>query len=467
MITTATKKDVELISHLLRRAGFGAPYGELERYAAKGYQATVEELLDPEAQPQLEEDVMLRMNIGWQHGGTHPQDISQWVHRMINTRRPLEEKITLFWHGILCTGYAKVDYARTMTDTVRMFRKYGLGTFRDLLVQLALDPGMIYYLDNCISHRGAINENWGRELLELFSMGVGNYTEDDVKETARAFTGWTVAPTFPPYPYTRINWEFLYDTTDHDEGEKQFLGRHGKFNGEDIIDIICGQPTTACFLARQMYAFFVADEAPVPQWATTPARDPQAIETLIKAYFESGNDIRGMLRVLFNSEFFKNARFARVKSPTEVVISTVRLARDFTAPRPGFIEVVRACQYMGQELLNPPTVEGWHTGKEWIDSGTLVERLNFVADQLGDLSKPGVREITERLSASQKSLTPEAFVEGCLEQLGGVAVSLETRHSLVEHAKKGGPVATGTEEFGRRTANMLRLIASCKEYHFG
>ena len=170
---------------------------------------------------------------------------------------------------------------------------------------------------------------------------------------------------------------------------------------------------------------------------------------------------------MFNSEFFKNARFARVKSPTEVVVSTVRLARDFTAPRPGFIEVVRACQYMGQELLNPPTVEGWHTGKEWIDSGTLVERLNFVADQLGDLSKPGVREITERLSASQKSLTPEAFVEGCLEQLGGVAVSLETRHSLVEHAKKGGPVATGTEEFGRRTANMLRLIASCKEYHFG
>ena len=160
---------------------------------------------------------------------------------MINSSRPLEGKIALFWHSVLCTGFSKVDNARQMTATVRMFRRHGLGSFRDLLTQLALDPGLIYYLDNCISHQGAINENWARELLELFSMGVGNYTEEDVKQAARAFTGWTVAPTFPFFPYNRLDW----------------------------------QPVTARFIARHMCDFFVADEAPVTQWTTTRLETPR------------------------------------------------------------------------------------------------------------------------------------------------------------------------------------------------
>ena len=461
----SSKEDLALMGHLFRRAGFGATYDQLEIYAAKGYEATVEELLHPESQPPLEEDVLFRFNMGWQTCPAGVQQMTYWFYKLINTKRPLEEKVALFWHSVLCTGFAKVEDSRAMGVTVDLFRRCGMGSFKDLLVKTALDPGMIYYLDNCMSHKGAINENWGRELLELFSMGVGNYSEQDVKEASRAFTGWSNAPTFPSEPWGRAErLDFLYDPTDHDDGEKVFLGQNGRLNGEDIVDIICQQPATARFLARQMYNFFVADESPVPQWNNTPPRHPEAIEILAKVYFDSHYDIGSMLRVLFNSDFFKNARFHKVKSPTEIVVGTVRLAKDFTFPSPGLFDVVMQCQYMGQELYDPPSVEGWHTGQEWIDSGTLMERVNFLAGELADVTKPGVREIAQRLSARGRSLSPEELVDGCVEQLGGVGLPEETRKTLIEFARRGGQIGAGAEEFTTRTAAMLGVIVATKEY---
>ena len=192
--------------------------------------------------------------------------------------------------------------------------------FQDLLLLLSTDPAMIYYLDNCESHKDAVNENYGRELLELFSMGVGmdgefNYTEDDVKACARAFTGWNIAPDPPFWPYGRSLWEFCYDPTDHDDSEKTFLGETGRFNGEDIIDIICKQPATARFISRKLYDFFVADEPPVPAWRQTEPRDMAAIKMLEKAYFDSGYEIKAMLQTLLKSDFFKSepVRFARIQ----------------------------------------------------------------------------------------------------------------------------------------------------------
>ena len=467
MTTTTAKEDIALMAHLLRRAGFGASYNDLEHYTAKGYQETVEELLHPEEQPPIDEDFLLRLQPGWEDLILEETNQTYWVYRMMTTERPLEEKIALFWHGVHCTGIAKVNSYKQMTATIRMFRRDGLGSFRTLLTELSKDPGMVFFLDNNLSHKGAINENWARELLELFAMGVGNYTEDDVQEAARAFTGWTLAPTLPSYPFGRSFWEFMYDATDHDEEQKVFLGHRGRLNGEDVIEIICRQPATAHFVSRHLYNFFVADEAPVPQWPDTPPRDPQAIETLSEVYFQSNYDIRSMLRVLFNSDFFKNARFAKVKSPTEAVVGTMRLVQDFDIPKPGLLPVALACRYMGQDLLNPPTVEGWHTGKEWIDSGTLVERINFVADQLGDVDKPGIRDLVQRLGSRGPAMSGEELVDGCLEQLGFVEMENETRQSLVEHAKRGGPIETGTEDFARRTANLLQLIVATKEYQFG
>jgi uncharacterized protein (DUF1800 family) len=388
---------------------------------------------------------------------------------MINSKNQLEEKMVLFWHGVLCTADSKVQSYVTLYEELELFRRCGMGSYRDLLVEISRDPAMVYFLDNCLSHNGAINENYGRELLELFSMGVGmdgqfNYTEKDVKECARAFTGWTIANGIPGQPYGRYASRFIYNPADHDNGEKTFLGHTGNFNGEDIIDIICQQPATARFLSRHLYNYFVADDAQVPAWMDTPPQDPETIKMLEDEYFRSGYNIRSMLRVLFNSDAFKNARFARIKSPVEAVIGTLRLLGDWTAPKPGFEPIFDEMKHMGQELLNPPSVEGWHTGKEWIDGGTLVQRINFTADRVGDLSYPGIQDIITKLAAEGPTLSPEDLVNGCLRLLGYYELAAETHRMLVAHARKSGELHTNTEDFSQQVAQMLQMIVATKEY---
>ena len=464
-------KDIALMAHLMRRAGFGAPFQELEARAAKGYEATVEELLDPESQPELETDIMMRYKTEWvSQGGLEGQQ-EEWTYRMINSKRPLQEKISLFWHGIFVTGHAKCEYPRQQQKELNMFRVEGMGSFRDLLQGLAKDPAMVFYLDNCMSHKGAINENWGRELLELFSLGVGmdgeeNYSEDDVKEAARAFTGWTVTNSIPRYPYGKYEASFIYDPGDHDEEDKTFLGQTGNLNGEDIVDIIVKHPGTARFVSRHLYNFFVADEPQVPAWKDTPPRDVEAVKMLEEEYFRSNYNIGSMLRLLFNSDFFKNSQFEKVKSPAETVVGTMRLVGDFTTPKLGLNALTLNIRYMGQDLLNPPTVEGWHTGKEWIDSGTLVERINFTADQVGNTSLPGVRDIIDRLKSEGATLSAEGLVDGCLDQLGAYEVTGETRGQLVDMAQSEGEVRTGAPEFDDRVGQMLQSIVATTEYLF-
>ena len=204
--------------------------------------------------------------------------------------------MALFWHQLFATGNSKVDNPPELTRQIGIFREHGLGAFRDLLVEVAKSPAMLFWLDNHGNRDGAINENWGRELLELFSLGVGNYSEDDIKEAARAFTGWTIAPKIPRNPYGRFHWRFEYKPENHDHREKTFLGHTGNFNGEDIVDIIVDQPATARFLARHLYRFFVADEPHVSTWNITPPVDPEAIEFLVGAYHESRGDVRSILR---------------------------------------------------------------------------------------------------------------------------------------------------------------------------
>ena len=460
-----------LMAHLMRRAGCGAPFEELEARTAKGYEATVEELLQPEKQPDLERDIMMRYKTeGVSQAGLEGQQ-EDWTYQMINSKRPLQEKIALFWHGILCTGHAKCEYPRQQQLELNMFRTVGMGSFRELLQALSKDPAMVFYLDNCMSHKDAINENWGRELLELFSLGVGmdgeqNYSEDDVKEAARAFTGWTVTNSIPRYPYGKYEASFIYDPSDHDEANKTFLGETGNFNGEDIVDIIVKQPGTARFVARHLYNFFVADEPQVPAWKDTPPRDTEAIKLLEEEYFRSNYDISSMLRVLFNSNFFKNSRFEKVKSPTETVVGTMRLVGDYTTPKLGLNALTLNIRYMGQDLLNPPTVEGWHTGKEWIDSGTLVERINFTADQVGNTDLPGVKNIIERFNSEGSTISHEQFISGCLEMLGAYELTPETHSQLMEMAQSEGEVKTGTPEFETRVGQMLQSIVATTEYLF-
>jgi uncharacterized protein (DUF1800 family) len=332
-----------------------------------------------------------------------------------------------------------------------------LSDFRTILLELSQDPAMLFWLDNQLNTKDVHNENYGRELLELFSMGIGNYSEDDVKHCARAFTGWTFRETVPAVkPYGRFRWAFEFRPEAHDDGDKAFLGNHGSFDGTDVIDIIVRQPATARFLATRLYLYFVADYP-----------DPDAIGHLAAVYHESHYDIRSMLRALFLSPFFRSdqAYYAKVKSPAEYVVGIMRLVGDYDSPKPGFGDISLECRYMGQDLLNPPSVEGWHMGKEWIDTGCLVERVNFGAKQLGDVNQPGVQRIVERLRARGK-LSPEQFVDGCLDLLGPISVRVRTRLALVKYARQEGPLCLdpGHHAADQRVAELLSLIAATREF---
>ncbi len=463
--------DLALIAHLMRRAGFGATRAELEQYAEHSYEETVEDLLHPERFPEVADDIIIRYWLELNNPDSVEPWNTRWLYRMVNTERPLEEKMALFWHHVFATSVGKSEHGQSSKTQIELFRKNAVSDMRTILVDLAKDPAMIHWLDNSENHRDQPNENWGRELLELFSMGVGNYTEEDIKMASRAFTGWTFIQPIPLDPYGRYPSDFVYREDDHDDSEKTFLGHSGRFNGEDIIEIIVQQPATARFICRHLYNFFVADEPQVPSWNDLAPRDPEAIEALCDSYFESGGDIRVVLRVLFNSDFFKNARFAKVKSPTELVAGTIKLAGRHDFPEPSLHAAPAAAGLMGQHLMTPPTVEGWHTGREWIDCGTLAERVNFAVNELGDESLPGIREIADRLAAEERPLTPEEFVDHTLDLVGPMTVESHTRDALLDYANSGGDLLFDTdsarEQSSARVARMVQFIVASVEYQFG
>ena len=470
----STKTDIPLMAHLMRRAGFGARYDELEAMAAQGYDATVDWLLHPEREPEVEEEVPLRFSPGYvDPGGTGA--LARFVYRNLNTRRPFEEKIALFWHTLFATAWSKLNMGYAVFRQYEKLRRDCLGNLRTLLIELSKDPAMIFWLDNCDNHKDMINENFGRELLELFSMGIGNYTEDDVKVAARAFTGWTYQDPIPRYPYLYYYAGFEYRPWDHDDSVKTFLGETGRFNGEDIIDIIVKQPATARFIARHLYDFFVADEHQVPAWPYEPPNNPEAVELLAQTYLDSGYEMRPVMEVLLKSDFFKNARYTKVKSPIELTIGVVRLAGDYTLelgtfPKSGLAAVGTQATHMGQQVFNPPTVEGWHTGQEWIDSGALVQRTNFASVTVGDANKPGIRLILDRLAERGPVLSPEALLDECCDLIGVLNLTEDTRATLVSHAEREGELRHGTPEerqaFERRATEMLQLIVATSEYQF-
>jgi uncharacterized protein (DUF1800 family) len=463
------KEDLALMAHLSRRAGFGASKEELERWVAQGYEATVEELVDPpEDRPAGKSALLLRYEPGVLLPGGQPfVGVFTWLFNMITTQRPLEEKMALFWHQVFATGNSKVDNCDQMLEQIIMLRGHGMGNYRDLLVEVAKNPAMIYWLDNNENHRDAVNENWGRELLELFSMGVSNYTEVDVREVSRAFTGWTIQPKLPRRPYGRFPWRFDYLPEDHDGAEKTFMGQTGRFDGEDIIDIIVQQPATSRFICRHLYNFFVADEVQVPAWTIEPARDEEALEIMIKSFEESGYEVKAVLRTIFNSDFFKNARYARIKSPLEVVAGTLKLVGALQSPEPTMRSLGPESSYMGQSLLDPPSVEGWQTGPEWINSGSLLARVNFVADRVADTSLPGIKDIINHFK-EERVLTPDQLIDASLEAMGFLELSKETHDQLLEHAWSDGSLDWSDEAAaGTRVGEMLALIGATTEYQFG
>ena len=319
-----------------------------------------------------------------------------WAERMLDTHRPLEEKMALFWHGHFATAENKVRDYRKMLLQIETFERHATGNFGDLVVAVAQDPAMLYYLDAGVNVKGAANENFAREVMELFTMGVGNYSEMDVREAARAFTGWNFE-----------NLDFVVHPALHDDGEKTFLGRTGNFDGVDVIDIILEQPVTAEYIAAKIYRFFVREEV-----------SPELQAKLGEVFRDNNYELRPLLAAIFGSrDFYSAASYgAHIKGPVEHVITLLKhLGAEDVPGVPDFNQTTVA---LGQHLLNPPSVAGWAQGRSWITPALIQERGNVAFDYLfpniTDFRDPNnlyatAREVGDRLRRGYDYLSATAL----------------------------------------------------------
>lgn len=395
-------------AHLLERAGFGGTPEEIDRLAAMPPEAAVNWLVqyqsfdnaqlppfdesgifDPSIEPfpKSREEVTRiarekgeAMGVKVKPGGDRPlqpiinrffywlrADVMEmhragqwWANRMLRTKRPLEEKLALFWHGHFATSDVKVRDYRKMVQQLALFHTYGNGNFRDLLIGVAKDPAMLVYLDAGENLKGKPNENFGREILELFTMGVGNYTEHDIREAARAFTGWT-----------NDSLKFVVKPELHDDGEKTVLGRTGNFDGVQVIDIVLSREVTARFIASKLYRYFVRDDI-APELATK----------LGKILYDNKYELKPLLTTIFLSrDFYSQPSYGtQIKSPVHLAISTYRKLG--LTEVPGIPDFNTVTENLGQELFHPPNVAGWEGGRSWVTPALLLARGNFAREVL-------------------------------------------------------------------------------------
>ncbi len=319
-----------------------------------------------------------------------------WLNRMLRTNRPFEEKMALFWHGHFATSVGKVPPAQ-MVAQIDTFRQLGLGRFPALLSAVTRDPAMLIWLDNRVNAKAHPNENYAREVMELFALGLGNYTEDDVKEAARAFTGWTLDRAQQP----------IFVAARHDDGVKTVLGRTGTFGADDVIAIIVAQPVHQRFITRKLLEFFVYSDP-----------EPELVEALAQTYALSGFDLAKTTGAILRSNVFYSTRAYRAipKSPIELAIGTLRYVGATAVPPNLVYQLAR----MGQEPLNPPSVKGWDAGPQWINTSTLLARFNFVNALIAQTapSKNGVPAV------SAPNIAPDAIVRRTGIDARRVAASL-------------------------------------------
>ena len=400
---TSADWDYDKAAHLLERAGFGATPEEIERLAAMTPQAAVDWIVNyqrqadtapafdpypiwdpgmdpfpkiradavriaretgrsmgvsvlPEGESRRLQPVVNKFFYGLRSNAVETQRLSTWWgERMLTTSRPLEEKLTLFWHGHFATGNTKVRDTRMVFRQNSMLRSKANGNFTDLLIGILKDPAMLVYLDNGENVKGHPNENFGRELLELFTLGVGNYTEQDIREGSRAFTGWT-----------NDVLEFEFDAEQHDFEEKTFLGQTGPFDGDDIIEIILEQPAAAEYVGGKLYKYFVRDEV-----------DVDVRSTLAATFRDANYELKPLLtRIFLSRDFYSPASYAtKIKSPVHLIVSTYRKLG--LTELPTIPDFNRLTAGLGQTLFNPPNVAGWAGGRTWVTPATLLERGNL------------------------------------------------------------------------------------------
>jgi uncharacterized protein (DUF1800 family) len=382
-----------------------------------------------------------------------PTDLTAWwLNRMGTTSRPLQEKITLFWHGHFATAIQKVGDTRFMYRQNQLFRDNALGRFDDLLMAVYKDPAMMIWLDGERNIKTAPNENYGREVMELFTLGIGNYTEDDVHAAARAFTGWRL---------DRQTGNVTFIPRLHDFTQKTFLGQTGNWDGGDVSRILAAHPATGRFLATKLWTFFASDQPPTA-----------AIQKLSDAYYNSDHMIREMVRTLFTiPEFYApSVRSGHIKSPVEFVVgSIVQLGLAKVDLR----IATRTLTLLGQQLFNPPNVGGWPGGTSWINAATMLGRFNFSSYLTGDNATraKGLVDIEAMLAATNagpgdaiNSTTRSQIIgslAGSVSDTLGITLTSATRKALLGYMRDAPMDTNGLEA---KLRGMVHLALVSPEY---
>lgn len=412
------KHDYQKMAHLLRRAGFGASRDEVEAALRKGFDTTLRELVhyDTALPPNDFERVQDRLQSDFLDFRNFGDLQLWWLHKMAHTDRPLQEKMTLFWHGHFATAYSKVKAPELMFRQNQLLRKHALGNFKTLALAVSQDPAMILYLDNQTNRKGRANENYARELFELFTLGIGHYTEQDIKEAARAFTGWT---------FNRATGEFFFARRLHDYGPKTVFGKTGNWNGDDIVEMAVTHPASAPFICKKLFQFFIHDE---PR--------PADIKPFADLYTRSGYELKPLLEAMFRAPVFNSekAMWAKIKSPVEFVVGAIRTTQ---AEMPARFAPV-ALKAMGQELFNPPNVKGWDGGADWINTTTLLTRFNFAMRlaSLNEDNQPLLQDIRSLITQRQLRAA-EDVVDYFTERILHRAVTPQTRRTLLAYLHTG------------------------------
>jgi uncharacterized protein (DUF1800 family) len=459
-------------AHLLRRAGFGAAPDEIQAAAQRGLAQTTDDLLHYERIPNpiKDDDIIVRLtNLIPEERRTlkngeeyMPLQVVKmwWTQRMLATPHPLVEKMTLFWHGHFTSKLG----GRMGDDMLRqnqMFRQNALGNFRTLTLAVSRDPAMLRYLNGNENYKAHPNENYGRELMELYTCGIGNYTEDDVKAASRAFSGWNLRAG-----------QFFFNANQHDNTPKTFLGKTGNWNGDDIVDMLVAHPATARRTCTKIF-----------EYLAYPNPEPAVIDALVKTYYGSGYDIREIVSQILHSHAFYSdkARYAVIKCPVQYAIGAVKVlglssafevqpdditpANAMATPaggtQPGTTVLQRvqaqklgglaflpnAMRSMGQDLLEPPSVKGWDGGERWINTSTLLARVNF-ANYMSQSRQAFGGQFAQAVSfVRQNNFNGASYVDYLAETLGPLPLTPQTRQTLIDFVNGvGDPTATAEDQ---------------------
>jgi hypothetical protein len=437
--------DLAKAAHLYRRAGFGATWAELMLSQAEGPTASVQRLLQPRSLSPEQERVLegLRAGIG--------NDVERlkafWLYRILYDQGPLQEKLTLFWHSHFATSNRKVDSVRLMLQQYELLRRHALGNFGELLMKIYGDGAMLVWLDGADSKKAKPNENFAREFLELFTLGIGNYSETDVRQAARAFTGWTLKVSDNLVPDRTLP-KFRFDRAEVDAGDKTFLKRTGPWQAADIIRMTIEQPACARHICRKLYRFLVSE---------TEEPSPALLTPLAETLRSSNYSIRPVVEVILRSRHFYSpaVRQARVKSPVEFSAGLVRTLSIPPSKELIVLPLTSTCEKQGQELFYPPNVEGWVGGKNWLNSSTLLERGNWVSDVIWGNAEIGLHPFDPLAWAKQNGLEPAGTAAAFVQLLLQDDIAPEARARVLEL----GRAATADS-----LREALQLLAHCPEY---